>query len=215
MSLWVARRRPIQRGCSSETDGASTLTSPASEGADSALLPCPRPNGCVLRPERLGDLDAIDPAAETMRSGTRSLAAHHDGYRAAAIESTLARVRMSEEDERREHDRISIRVGIEVKSGSVEEFVDRHIRDISTGGLFLEIDEPLARGTRIEFRLKIGDEDIIVGLGEVAWARPPDEATELPPGVGVHFIQLEGSSSRVVEAFVERQRRDDGEPEDG
>jgi len=56
---------------------------------------------------------------------------------------------MTEEDDRREHDRVSIRVGIEVKSESVDAFVDRHIRDVSTGGLFLELDEPLAPGTKI------------------------------------------------------------------
>ena len=117
---------------------------------------------------------------------------------------------MSEDDDdRREYERVSIRVGIEVKSASVEEFVDRHILDVSKGGLFLELDEPLAPGTKIEFRLKIGDEDLISGLGRVAWARGPDPSEgHRPPGVGVEFIELAGSSRRVVDAFVDRQRRD-------
>ena len=98
------------------------------------------------------------------------------------------------EDERRKHQRAEVDVAIRVKSGSVEDFVERYIRDISTGGVFIEHEEPMKVGTTLSFELQIEeDAPLISGRGKVAWRRV--EGTESrPPGMGVEFVALSPES---------------------
>ena len=114
------------------------------------------------------------------------------------------------EDERRKHRRADIDVAIRVKSASVEDFVDRYIRDISSGGVFIEHDEPMKVGTELSFELQIEDDaPLISGRGRVAWRRLKRTESR-PPGMGVEFRSLSAESRSLVDVFLEQRDPDPG-----
>ena len=101
--------------------------------------------------------------------------------------------------DRREHERTEVRIAVSLRPPSMDGFVDRYIRDISAGGVFIEDGSPPAVGTNIEFRIQAARGDAVIsGRGEVMWSRPPS-ADGAPAGIGVRFIKLdEDSASRLV-----------------
>ena len=114
------------------------------------------------------------------------------------------------QDERRTGERAGVDIGIRVTSESVEEFVDRYIRDISSGGVFIEMAVPMPVGTTVDFELKIGDDTpLISGQGMVAWQRS-DRTDTSPPGVGVKFSSLSPDGQTLVDVFVEQRVGDEG-----
>lgn len=109
------------------------------------------------------------------------------------------------ENERRVQRRVTVDVGIRVRSKSVEDFVDRYIRDISLGGVFIEHAQPLDVGAELSFELQIEDDaPLVTGRGRVAWRRT-ENTDSCPPGMGVAFIELSPESRSLVDSFVEQR----------
>jgi len=97
-------------------------------------------------------------------------------------------------------------------------------KNISTSGLFLKTDRPLAPGERLGVRFHIPVEGMarvpIAGVCEVVRrvqaAGPPSEAdADLIPGVGVRFLDLGEDGARVLKRFVTAAGGPQGPEPDG
>jgi uncharacterized protein (TIGR02266 family) len=62
-------------------------------------------------------------------------------------------------------------------------------KNIGPGGVFVATVRLLRPGDRVTVTLKLqGDAEPVEALAEVRWCRPLEELDELPPGVGLQFI---------------------------
>ncbi len=88
---------------------------------------------------------------------------------------------------------------------TMDEFIAEYVSDISRSGVFIRSDDPLPRGTKVELRFTIIDEDmeIIEGIGEVT--RIVRAGPGLVPGMGVAFVQLTASSQALVDRVLSRR----------
>lgn len=76
------------------------------------------------------------------------------------------------------------------------------IKNISGGGLYLESYAPSPVGTRLELDLVLpGHSKIIHTLAEVAWSNTKSVG-ELPPGMGVRFINLNPEVKKMIHGLV-------------
>jgi len=107
-------------------------------------------------------------------------------------------------DERRVHRRIPLQV--EVSLSSEHNFYTGFTSDISEGGVFVATRESLALGTSVQFDLKLGSGQLQV-TGVVRWVREYSALTqEVPPGVGVEFVDLHPKAAKIINAFIQQRR---------
>jgi uncharacterized protein (TIGR02266 family) len=107
-------------------------------------------------------------------------------------------------DERRSAERVSLEV--EVSLTSENNFYTGFTSDISAGGLFIATRESLPIGTALSFELKLGSGVVQVN-GVVRWVREYSALTEdVPPGVGVQFVNLHPKVAQVVNGFISKRR---------
>ena len=101
------------------------------------------------------------------------------------------------------------RVRVNREFDTMEEFIAEYVSDISQSGVFIRSDDPLPRGTKVDLRFTVIDEDMetIEGIGEVTRVVAPGSAT--PPGMGVVFIELTTSSQRLVSRLLTRRAKPD------
>lgn len=90
--------------------------------------------------------------------------------------------------------RISPRLGVRAGNYVVYTEGSGTIRDLSSGGVFIEDSVPLAEGTVFGFDLRLG-EDLVPVRGVVRRSIPGF-------GMGVQFQKLSGESRNKVEKFV-------------
>ena len=83
--------------------------------------------------------------------------------------------------------------------------------NLSTGGLFLETDAPLAEDTPLflEFDLPERPEGVSC-RGRVAWVNDPGQPKNLslPPGMGVQFVDLSLADMQLIRTFIKAQTLD-------
>jgi uncharacterized protein (TIGR02266 family) len=106
-------------------------------------------------------------------------------------------------DERRGSKRANIsgvRVTYESANG---QRVEAEALDLSTGGLFLRTNTPLAVGKRITLDIQvIGEPSSWSALGRVVWVRP-NAAPGMPAGMGVKLIDVEDAVVNAIDSLVE------------
>ena len=85
--------------------------------------------------------------------------------------------------------------------------------NISEGGLFIVTEVPQPIGSRIKVSFKLPDMKQEVQVeGEVRWIREAG-ASELPPGMGIKFLNLPEGAKRAIEKFI-RKRTPEFFPDD-
>ncbi len=74
-----------------------------------------------------------------------------------------------------------------------------YTRDISTGGLFVETENPPAKGTEVNLRFRLGPDKPIIGARAVViYALAND-------GMGLKFVELAPELRQAIEEFVESE----------
>jgi len=106
--------------------------------------------------------------------------------------------------ERRRHDRV--RAVVEVSVTSEHNFYTGFTSDISEGGVFIAGIGLRPIGTMIDFQLRLGKGEVAV-RGVVRWVRELNEYTQdVPPGMGVEFIDLHPEVQAKINTFLRKKR---------
>ena len=107
----------------------------------------------------------------------------------------------SDGSERREHTRYETSVAVDYASGDT--FLFAYLKNISTMGIFIRTNEPLAVGTTLRLRFHVDEEDPLVLDGEVTWINPfRPNGENLNPCMGVRFTELTRERREQVVALV-------------
>ena len=109
-----------------------------------------------------------------------------------------------EQEHRRAHPRYGVE--LDVSLGSEHNFYAGFAENLSAGGVFVATHLLKPVGEIIELSIHIPDSDQIVkGTGEVRWIREYNEASDVPPGMGVKFTALEPGSEEAIQQFLARR----------
>lgn len=102
---------------------------------------------------------------------------------------------------RREHPRHA--VDLDVSIGSDHNFYAGFAENLSAGGIFVATHMLKPVGELIEFSIFLpGTSAPVRGRGEVRWVREYNERSNVPPGMGIRFIELEPGSTEAIAAFL-------------
>jgi uncharacterized protein (TIGR02266 family) len=106
-----------------------------------------------------------------------------------------------EKPARREHSRFM--VDLDVTVTSEHNFYAGFVENMSAGGIFIATHQLKPAGSRLEFCVNLPDrEKPIRGVGVVRWVRVYSEASNVPPGMGIKFDQLDAESVAAIEEFL-------------
>ena len=106
--------------------------------------------------------------------------------------------------QRRQHARY--KVELDVSLGSDHNFYVGFVENISVGGLFIATHLIKEVGEVFELSVHLPDRDVPVhGLGEERWIREYSDRSNVPPGMGIRFLQLEPGDQEAIEAFLSRR----------
>lgn len=102
-------------------------------------------------------------------------------------------------DPRRRAPRVEAQLGIDLVSD--HNFYLGLTENVSEGGVFVATYRPFAVGERITVRVELpGIDEPLEVVTEVRWVRAA--SVDVPPGVGLAFVDLGARGRRQVEAFV-------------
>ena len=97
---------------------------------------------------------------------------------------------------------------IPVAYRSVGSFLTDWATNISHGGLFINTKTPLPVGTDVKIIIQLPGASFPCQLsGRVARVTDFDNRSNLVPGMGIEFIDIDESKRRDIESFVDRLRR--------
>ena len=108
---------------------------------------------------------------------------------------------------RREHKRVSAIIGVKGRSPDGRRSSAEQIRNVSLGGVFIEMKDPLPFGTDIdlEFSLPV-DPRVIKCKGFVVWStKDSPERGQGKEGIGVRLMEIGVREMRLLNEFIERQ----------
>ena len=106
--------------------------------------------------------------------------------------------------QRRTHSRYA--VDLDVSLGSDHNFYAGFAENLSAGGIFVATHLLKPVGSSIELSIHLPDNDEpICGKGEVRWVREYNERSDMPPGMGIRFNEIEPAAVAAIEQFL-RQR---------
>jgi uncharacterized protein (TIGR02266 family) len=100
--------------------------------------------------------------------------------------------------ERRRFERAPIVAQVEFEltnSSSGPSRVRRHMANISTGGLFINTEEPIRAGTRMVVRFELPNRHRVIAVSRVAYTRKG-------VGLGVEFLSLDPEDRDEIEAYI-------------
>lgn len=103
-------------------------------------------------------------------------------------------------DGRRAHTRYS--VDLDVHFGSDHNFYAGFVENLSAGGIFVATHNLRPVGERFEININLPDGRPIRGVGEVRWVREYSERSNVPPGMGIRFLELEAGADLAIGDFL-------------
>jgi hypothetical protein len=121
---------------------------------------------------------------------------------AVTIRSLITFVMSSEDDlDSRIEPRVPALLMAEVDTGTGT--LGARVRNLSVGGAFLELDQPVDPGTELKVAIALDDERLEVSANVAFQVAPsPDHPEGIPSGVGVAFGELDLASQAVVRRFL-------------
>ena len=94
-------------------------------------------------------------------------------------------------------------VELDVSLGSEHNFYAGFVENLSAGGVFVATHLLRPVGEVIELSIHISEAGSTVkGTGEVRWLREYNETSDVPPGMGVKFLDLEDGAENAIEHFL-------------
>jgi uncharacterized protein (TIGR02266 family) len=102
----------------------------------------------------------------------------------------------------REHDRSVVE--LEVSLASESNFYLGFTENFSQGGVFVATYAIKPVGERVELRVVLEGQEIVVA-GVVKWLRTPEEGAEAWPGMGIEFESLTTHQERAIRDFLRRR----------
>jgi len=104
-------------------------------------------------------------------------------------------------DNRRIHPRFA--VDLDVSLSSEHNFYAGFAENISSGGLFIATHVVKPVGERMEISVSLPErEEPIRCMGEVRWVRDYSERSNVPPGLGIRFLDLAAEDAAAIERFL-------------
>ncbi|MEE8408859.1 MAG: PilZ domain-containing protein [Myxococcota bacterium] len=108
---------------------------------------------------------------------------------------------------RREHKRVAARITAKVRAPDGTRSTTEEIRNISLGGVFIVMDDPLAFGTDIELEFNLPTNPRVIRCkGFVVWSTKtsPERAGGLQ-GIGVRLMDIGVREMRLLNQFIESE----------
>ncbi len=101
-----------------------------------------------------------------------------------------------------------------VSCGSdLDELHQGWIRNINTGGAFIETRELLPVDYRLQVQFELDDSSDLIGCtARVAWVNHPEwiKCERLPAGMGVQFVDLNEEDEKAITSFIDAQLENPG-----
>jgi type IV pilus assembly protein PilZ len=92
---------------------------------------------------------------------------------------------------------------------TVDGFITDWAVNISKGGIFVNTRTPLAVGAQVRLILSLPDGAFPFDLsGRVAWVNEYDNATNLVPGMGIEFLDIDDGKRTRIASFVDKLREE-------
>lgn len=105
-----------------------------------------------------------------------------------------------EDDERRRHRRVPVRVVIDYETA--DQFFTDYALNLSLGGIYIRTDEMLPVGTRLRIHFSVPEHDgFIDGWGKVVRVQPA-EGPDGPAGLGIALERLDEEAGAIVDELV-------------
>jgi uncharacterized protein (TIGR02266 family) len=100
--------------------------------------------------------------------------------------------------------RIPARLRIRFGTGGTESLTDYSV-NLSTGGVFIETVNILPEDTALKIDFLLPEGNVVRCRGRVAWNNPPArrKSEQLPPGMGIQFLDLSLADLALVRDYVE------------
>ena len=96
---------------------------------------------------------------------------------------------------------------------TVDGFITDWAVNISKGGIFINTRTPLAVGTMVKLIISLPDAAFPFDLtGRVTRVHEYDNGTNLVPGMGLEFVDVDDEKRVRIEKFVDRLRKELPEP---
>lgn len=110
----------------------------------------------------------------------------------------------SARSDQRKHARFSVEM--DVTLGSDHNFYSGLAENLSAGGVFVATHLVKSIGETIELCVRIPESDqVIKGVGEVRWIREYNEASDVSPGMGIRFVEIEPGSEVAIQQFLSKR----------
>lgn len=94
-------------------------------------------------------------------------------------------------------------VELDVSLGSEHNFYVGLSENLSMGGVFIATHQLKPVGERLEISIFLPNrEEAVRGVGEVRWVREYNERSDMPPGLGLRFVDLDAPSKAAIEQFL-------------
>lgn len=105
--------------------------------------------------------------------------------------------------ERRKSERADLVVRVEYKN--VDELFSEFACNINEGGIFIETDSPPEQGSSVDLQFRLpGSDEPVRARGIVVRVTHGDASD--PPGIGIEFEELDGSTRDRIDELVRRLR---------
>ena len=102
-------------------------------------------------------------------------------------------------------DREKARYGVDlaVTVNSEHNFYAGFIENMSVGGVFMATHLLKPLGEMMELTIYLpGREHPVRARGEVRWVREFNEASNVPPGMGIRFVEVDSDSVHAIDEFL-------------
>lgn len=94
-------------------------------------------------------------------------------------------------------------VDLDVTMVSDHNFYAGFAENLSAGGIFIATHMLKPVGEMLDFSINLpGIEQPVTGVGEVRWVREYNERSNVPPGMGLRFVDLAEGSAEAIEQFL-------------